>query len=114
MQIPHKLVLLVVTVSTIFFVAGLFLSAHAESNKGEVVSDSVASSTPAHSHEHHRHKSDILHLDKDRASEYKTVNPSYYEHSGVLGGSAALLVIILLGWVYHQNHEHDKRTRQDD
>jgi hypothetical protein len=63
----------------------------------------AASPVPAKYH------GDILQLQKGHASYYKTVNPSYYEHTGILGTSAGLLVIILLTWVFYQNYTYARK-----
>ncbi len=58
-----------------------------------------------------KYRGDILHLQKDHARYYKTVNPSYYEPTGILGTSAGILVIILLSWVFYQNFRHARKKR---
>ena len=100
MHIPHKTIFLSICLSLVFFIAGYFIASHAHAQTLAM-------------REYDR-KADVFHLDKDRASEYKTINPSYYEHTGILGTSAAFLVIILLGWVYYQNYQHARRNKVEE
>jgi hypothetical protein len=56
-----------------------------------------------------KYRGDILHLQKDHARYYKSVNPSYYEPTGMLGTTAGIVVIVILSWVFYQNYRHARK-----
>jgi hypothetical protein len=101
MHIPYKTIFISIALSGAVFMCGYMVAGHAHAQMKQAM------------HEHDR-KADIFHLDKERASEYKTINPGYYEHSGILSASAAFLVTIFLVYVYYQNYLYKKKNDQND